>query len=75
MEKENLEKILEAGHYCPTGGNSQNVAFTILGSKQDVAEEICVNLFRKGKKIGSPFVDFLKRITISDDFFFKGHHW
>ena len=72
VEEEKLEKILEAGRYCPTGGNAQNVAFTILGSKQRKAEAICVGLFRKGKKLGSPFVDFLKRITIADDFFFKG---
>ena len=72
VEDEKLQKILEAGRYCPTGGNSQNVAFTILGSKQREAEELCVRLFRKGKTLGSPFVDFLKRIEISDDFFFKG---
>ncbi|WP_325206284.1 hypothetical protein [Methanobrevibacter ruminantium] len=42
--------ILEAGRYAPTGANSQNVKYTILGSKQKEAEEICVNLFRKGKK-------------------------
>ena len=72
VEEEKLQKILEAGRYCPTGGNAQNVAFTILGSKQSEAEGICVRLFRKGKKLGSPFVEFLKRIDISDDFFFKG---
>lgn len=72
VEQEKLRQILEAGRYSPTGGNAQNVAFTILGSRQKEAEAICVKLFRTGKKLGSPFVDFLKRITISDDFFFKG---
>lgn len=72
IEEEKLQKILEAGRYCPTGANAQNVAYTILGSKQNEAESICVELFRKGKKIGAPFVDFLKRIEITDDFFFKG---
>ncbi len=72
VEEEKLQKILEAGRYCPTGGNAQNVAFTILGSKQSQAEALCVKLFREGKKLGSPFVDLLKRIEISDDFFFKG---
>ena len=72
VEDEKLQKILEAGRYSPTGSNAQNVAFTILGSKQSEAEALCVKLFRKGKKLGSPFVDFLKRIEISDDFFFKG---
>ena len=72
VEEEKLEKILEAGRYCPTGSNAQNVAFTVLGSKQGEAEALCVKLFQKGKKLGSPFVDFLKRIEISNDFFFKG---
>ena len=72
VEKEKIRQILEAGRYSPTGGNSQSVSFTILGSKQKEAEEICVNLFRKGQKMGSPLVPFLKRIEISDSFFFKG---
>ena len=72
VEEEKVQLILEAGRYCPTGANAQNVAYTILGSKQNEAESICVELFRKGKKIGAPFVDFLKRIQITDDFFFKG---
>ena len=72
VEEEKVRKLLEAGRYSPTGANAQNVAFTILGSCQQEAEAICVKLFRTGKKLGSPFVDFLKRITITDDFFFKG---
>lgn len=72
VEEEKLQRILEAGRYCPTGSNAQNITFTILGSKQNEAEELCVKLFREGKKLGAPFVDFLKRIDISDDFFFKG---
>lgn len=72
IEDEKINNILEAGRYSPTGGNSQNVSFTILGSKQDLAEEICVNIFRKGKTIGSPLIKYLKRIDITDDFFFKG---
>lgn len=72
VEKEKLKKILEAGRYAPTGANAQNISYTILGSKQKQAEEICVNLFRKGKKIGASFVSFLKKVEITDDFFFKG---
>ena len=48
------------------------ISYTILGSKQKEAEEICLNLFRKGKKFGSVFASYLKRIEIDDDFFFKG---
>lgn len=72
VEEEKITKILEAGRYSPTGANKQMVSYTILGSKQDEAEEICVNMFRKGKKLGSPFANYLKRIDINDNFFFKG---
>ena len=72
VEEEKIHKILEAGRYCPTGGNSQQVAYTILGSKQKEAEAICVDLFRNGQKLGAPLIAFLKRIQITDSFFFKG---
>ena len=72
VEEEKIRKILEAGRYCPTGGNSQNVSYTILGSRQAEAEAICVDLFRRGQKLGAPLLEFLKRVNISDSFFFKG---
>ena len=72
VEKEKLKKILEAGRYAPTGSNAQNVSYTILGSKQEQTEEMCVDIFRKGKELGSTFVSFLKKVEITDDFFFKG---
>jgi len=72
VEAEKILKILEAGRYSPTGGNSQSVEFTILGSRQNRAEEICLNLFRSGKKAGSVFIEALKNMDIPDHFFFKG---
>ena len=72
VEEEKIRKILEAGRYSPTGGNSQNVVFTILGSRQAEAEAICVDIFRNGQKLGAKLADFIKRINITDNFFFKG---
>lgn len=72
VEPEKIAQILEAGRYSPTGGNAQNVAYTILGGKQAEAEAICVRLFRTAKKLGAIFVRFLKQVEIGDDFFFKG---
>jgi len=72
VEKEKLNRILEAGRYCPTGSNAQNVSFTILGSRQDELEKECVEMFRKGQKVASPFADIVKNLNITDDFFFKG---
>ncbi len=72
VEEEKIEKILQAGRYSPTGANKQMVSYTILGSRQREAEEICLSLFRKGKKFGSAFASYIKRIEIDDNFFFKG---
>lgn len=72
VEGEKLATMLEAGRYAPTGSNAQNVAYTILGSKQAEAERTCVALFRKGKRLGVPLSRFLRTIEIPDDFFFKG---
>lgn len=72
VEKEKLDMILEAGRYCPTASNSQDVAFTILGSRQDEIEKICVNLFRKGKSVASSAYAAAKNMDIDDHFFFKG---
>lgn len=72
VEKEKLDMILEAGRYCPTASNSQDVAFTILGSRQAEIEKICVELFRKGKKLAAPAYAAAKNMEIDDKFFFKG---
>ena len=72
VEEEKISAILEAGRYAPTGANAQNVAYTILGGKQAEAERICVDIFRKGKRLAAPLSSFLKSIEITDDFFFKG---
>ncbi len=71
VEREKIKQILEAGRYSPTGGNSQSVTFTILGCRQERAERICVDIFRKGQRIGASIAAPLKRIEISDSFFFK----
>ena len=71
ISQEAIRSILEAGRYAPTGGNRQNVAFTLLGRKQQEAETICVKLFRTAKRFGLPFVPFLRQVGITDDFFFK----
>ena len=72
VEAEKVQKILEAGRYSPTGGNSQNVSYTILGSRQNEAEAICVDLFRKGTSLPRRSKAFAERFNITDNFFFKG---
>ena len=72
VEQEKIDKILEAGRYAPTGANSQNVAFTILGDKQAELEKDCVKIFKTGVGIGSKFSKSLKNTNINSSFFFKG---
>lgn len=71
VEQEKIDKILEAGRYSPTGANSQHVAYTILGPKQNKIEKECVKLFRTGVNLGSKLSSALKNYTIDDNFFFK----
>lgn len=71
IEQEVIDKIIEAGRYCPTATNAQDVNFTILGKRKEKIEKECVALFRKGAKIASPFVKAVKSIEIDDNFFFK----
>ena len=71
VEQEKIDKILEAGRYAPTGANSQNVAYTVLGSKQNEIEKECVKLFRLGVNVGSKFSKSLANTKIDDHFFFK----
>lgn len=71
VEQEVVDKIIEAGKVAPTGANSQNVAFTVLGSKQDAIEKECVKIFRAGVGIGSKFSKSLQGTVIDDNFFFK----
>lgn len=72
VEQERIDMILQAGRYCPTATNSQNVAYTVLGSQQDAIEKLCIELLRKGQKIASPVSKFVRNAKIDDQFLFKG---
>lgn len=72
VEPEKVDMILEAGRYCPTGANAQDVAYTILGSRQDAIEALCVGLFRKGIGAAGKVSAMARNITIDDHYFFKG---
>ncbi len=72
VEQEKIDMILEAGRYCPTATNAQNVAYTVLGSRQEEIEAHCIRLFRKGQKAASPVSKFVRNANIDDHFLFKG---
>ena len=71
VSNEAIEKIIEAGRYCPTGTNSQDFAFTVLQKSIPEIEEECIKLFRFVKSTATPFSKYIKNMTIDDNFFFK----
>ena len=71
VEQSVINKILEAGQYCPTATNAQNVNFTILGKRQGKIEKECVALFRRIQKIAAPFAKIVRSMEIDDNYFFK----
>lgn len=72
VSDEVIEKILDAGRYCPTGTNAQDFTFTILRDKKDEAEKQAVSFFRGLQKVAGPFASYIKNTVIDDKFFFKG---
>lgn len=72
IEDEKIDMILEAGRYCPTAANSQDVAYTILGSRQKEIEGICVGMFSKLIGAAGKVSSFMKNMNIGENFFFKG---
>ncbi len=69
---EDIEKIIEAGRYCPTGTNAQDFSFTVLRKSIPKIEKECVKFFRIAMKAASPIKKYIGNVTIDDNFFFKG---
>ena len=66
-----IEKIIEAGRYCPTGTNAQDFTFTVIKNDLDFFEKEAVSLFRNVQKYGSKVIKYIRNSTIDDNFFFK----
>lgn len=71
ISDEIIEKIIEAGRYCPTGTNAQDFSFTVIKNDLDFFESEAVKLFRNAQKIGSSVITYIRNTTIDDNFFFK----
>lgn len=81
VDKEKIERIIEAGRYSPTGSNSQNVSYIVVEKDLDLLREEAMKSFRKvlnfAKKTNKFFKvkgeDVLNRINLDKgDFLFKG---
>ncbi len=71
VSDEDIEKIIEAGRYCPTATNAQDISFTIIKNDLDFFEKESVKLFRTAQKVGGAVSKYIKNMTIDDNFFFK----
>lgn len=72
ISKEDIEKIIEAGRYCPTATNAQDFSFTVIRDSLPEIEEECTKLFRFVQKTATPLSNYIKNMNIDDKFFFKG---
>ncbi len=72
ISQEDIEKIIEAGRYCPTGTNAQDFSFTVIRDSIPAIEEKCTGFFRFLQKTATPLSSYIKNMTIDDKFFFKG---
>lgn len=70
ISDEDINKIIEAGRYCPTGTNAQDFSFTVI-KNTELLEKEAVSVFRNAQKIGGSFVKYIRNTTIDDNFFFK----
>ncbi len=72
VSDEAIEKIIEAGRYCPTGTNAQDFSFTVIKEGLPEIEKEALKLFRFAQKTVSPLAKYIKNTTLDDNFFFKG---
>lgn len=79
VEKEKIEKMLEAGRYSPTGSNSQNVSYIVL--QDDLAPirtaanrsfNKLMQLAKKTQKLVKSPINFDRIDLNQGDFLFKG---
>lgn len=70
IPKEILAQILEAGNLTHTAKNMQDVSFVVLDKQKNKIERMAVNLFRKIKPVANLFSPEIKKIKITNNFFF-----
>ncbi len=76
VEREKLEKIIEAGRFTPTGSNKQNVRYVVMENPAEKIEPLAIKTFSKligFAKIVGKFVKLpidVDRFDVSRGFFF-----
>ena len=72
VEKEKIEKIIDAGRFTQTSTNSQDVSYTVVTDKLDELKELAYeSLKKKGEYILANFYDMYKKDKKNDKLFFN----
>lgn len=78
VEREKIEKIIEAGRYTPTGSNTQDVSYIVVEKDIPILENEALKFYKRLVKIGGLIRRFvklpisLKKLRLEEGFFFHG---
>ncbi len=72
IEREKLDKIIEAGRYTPSGGNSQGVSYILITNDIASVEEKAVAFLRPLKNLGGVFNKTIRAFKMGSHFYFNG---
>lgn len=71
ISDEDLNMIIEAGRWTPTGKNVQNVSYIVIDKEKEDVEADAVKMFRKLASTAGLFSKAIRGFEIDDNFFFK----
>jgi nitroreductase/NAD-dependent dihydropyrimidine dehydrogenase PreA subunit len=71
VERGKLDKIIEAGRYTPSGGNSQGVSYILITEDIPSVEEKAVAFLRPLKSVGGVFNRTLREFKMDSNFYFN----
>ncbi len=60
VEREKIEKIIEAGRYTPTGTNKQSIRYVVMDNPAEKIEPLAIQTFSKIVNIGKTVGKFIK---------------
>ena len=78
VEREKIEKIIEAGRYTPTGKNAQDVSYIVIEKDISILENEGIKIYKRLVKVGrfiSRFIKLpinLKNLNLKEGFLFHG---
>lgn len=78
VEKDIIEKIIEAGRFTPTGSNKQNIRYVIVEKNIPIFENEAIKFFRRLKRLSGILSKFVKlphdlsKYKLEQGFFFHG---